>query len=148
MHSLLRNNSTKMQAKKTTHIRVPKLFANGSNTHNTGGICCVQKLPNKQMIKRVSLHVLYRKGAPPRIRAGISTLYQQKKTGLVGERPVGEAECVCRYPPLTRSNSPSETSQLPRPRDCPDDWILLDTRAEWWGWGVAGIRETVEKGAG
>ena len=31
MHSLLRNNSTKMQAKKTTYIRVPKLFANGSN---------------------------------------------------------------------------------------------------------------------
>ena len=31
VHSLLRNNSTKMQAKKTTYIRVPKLFANGSN---------------------------------------------------------------------------------------------------------------------
>ena len=31
MHSLLRNNSTKMQAKKKTYIGVPKLFANGSN---------------------------------------------------------------------------------------------------------------------
>ena len=34
MHSLLRNNSTKMQAKKTTYIRVPKLFANGSNYYH------------------------------------------------------------------------------------------------------------------
>ena len=33
VHSLLRNNSTKMQAKKTTYIGVPKLFANISNAH-------------------------------------------------------------------------------------------------------------------
>ena len=30
VHSLLRNNSTKMQANKTTYIGVPKLFANSN----------------------------------------------------------------------------------------------------------------------
>ena len=69
MHSLLRNNSTKMQAKKKTYIGVPKLFANSGKLIwwliNCQGGSFGGTPPTRSVI--LSIHRSLSSGSDPRV---------------------------------------------------------------------------------